>query len=859
MELLREDGSSVLSVLAQPKRAALLAYLALAEPRGFHRRDKLKALFWPESDAEHARGSLNKAVHFLRGSLGEEAVVNRGVAELGLDWEQVWCGCRAFSTAVSEENWEQALELYRGELLEGFHLSGCPKFQGWLDEERERYRELAAKAAWSRSHQYLEAGEPGDAEQMAQRALGLLYTDESEVRRFITALAHVGDRAAAVRFYGKFEEKLWDELDLEPSAETQATLAGIKDTGIVGSGSAIGNAERPSTGPSPGEPGATPRDERSRPGTSGESLVPLRADVGIAETPPQGSGAPGQRQTPMKTWLTSPPGVLVISAAGLLGIVVALTFLRPRVSEGTLTENLVAVFPFENTTGIPELDGLGSRAARRITQGLGRIIEARAVSASTVRLRLFGNGGGNRVRRVASSLNAGLAVTGVVAPLRGDSLELSAELIQVASGEILFSVQAQGLDANLEPVLDELRDRTMGAVAVSLSWTRARYPHRPPTYDAYLAMELAGDEFNSGDMAHAIVHFSEAYALDTTLIEALWWEYFARKNRGDPGRDSVLDMLKLRRDLMTPLGLTYLSWQTATDWGAVARALRARHELDPESVRSAFDLAGALHPLGRFEEARQILSQVDRESQRARSSRTFWTRFASANLNTGHYEEALEIARRGRQLFPGRHFQTHVLQELYALAGLGRLDEMKPILNELQHGTGGQISSDFLQVSGRLAFFGHPQEARAVAQRAVDWQTTWMEDPNDQVMADALIQAGRPEEAVPLLRSLLDEDPRTPRLMGRLGLAVAQTADLEEAEDVVRELEAMENDSVATFWRVVILGHLDRKEEATSLLSLALLDRSFDALDYSHVYGSIHRFGPLLDFGPFRQVIAPTG
>jgi DNA-binding SARP family transcriptional activator len=208
MELLREDGSSVLSVLAQPKRAALLAYLALAEPRGFHRRDKLKALFWPESDAEHARGSLNKAVHFLRGSLGEEAVVNRGVAELGLDWEQVWCGCRAFSTAVSEENWEQALELYRGELLEGFHLSGCPKFQGWLDEERERYRELAAKAAWSRSHQYLEAGEPGDAEQMAQRALGLLYTDESEVRRFITALAHVGDRAAAVRFYGKFEEKL---------------------------------------------------------------------------------------------------------------------------------------------------------------------------------------------------------------------------------------------------------------------------------------------------------------------------------------------------------------------------------------------------------------------------------------------------------------------------------------------------------------------------------------------------------------------------------------------------------------------------------------------------------------------------
>ena len=41
-------------VIAQPKRYAVLAYLVLANPRGFHRRDTLIALFWPESDDEHA-------------------------------------------------------------------------------------------------------------------------------------------------------------------------------------------------------------------------------------------------------------------------------------------------------------------------------------------------------------------------------------------------------------------------------------------------------------------------------------------------------------------------------------------------------------------------------------------------------------------------------------------------------------------------------------------------------------------------------------------------------------------------------------------------------------------------------------
>src|SRR5262245_12921902 len=39
----------------QPKRLALLAYLAIARPRGAHRRDALVAIFWPELDQHGAR------------------------------------------------------------------------------------------------------------------------------------------------------------------------------------------------------------------------------------------------------------------------------------------------------------------------------------------------------------------------------------------------------------------------------------------------------------------------------------------------------------------------------------------------------------------------------------------------------------------------------------------------------------------------------------------------------------------------------------------------------------------------------------------------------------------------------------
>jgi serine/threonine-protein kinase len=46
LELRGRGGQELRAVLAQPRRMALLAYLALATPRSYHRRDTVLALFW---------------------------------------------------------------------------------------------------------------------------------------------------------------------------------------------------------------------------------------------------------------------------------------------------------------------------------------------------------------------------------------------------------------------------------------------------------------------------------------------------------------------------------------------------------------------------------------------------------------------------------------------------------------------------------------------------------------------------------------------------------------------------------------------------------------------------------------------
>src|SRR3546814_4854342 len=58
LRLSASDGRDFESLIRQPKRTALLAYLATTAPRGFRRRDTLLALFWPAI----GRASLRESV-----------------------------------------------------------------------------------------------------------------------------------------------------------------------------------------------------------------------------------------------------------------------------------------------------------------------------------------------------------------------------------------------------------------------------------------------------------------------------------------------------------------------------------------------------------------------------------------------------------------------------------------------------------------------------------------------------------------------------------------------------------------------------------------------------------------------------
>jgi DNA-binding SARP family transcriptional activator/Tol biopolymer transport system component len=222
LDLRRTDGPELDSLLAQPKRIALLAYLCLATPRGFHRRDTILGLFWPDSDESHARSSLRRALHVMRLTLGEGALQSRGDEEIAPNFDVIWCDAVAFDERLAAGKVIDALELYRGELLPGFFLDEVPMFERWLDDERNRLRASAARAARVVAENQEAERNVTEAVRWARRAAELTDNDERAVRRLIEVLARAGDRAGALKVYDDFAGRLASELDAEPSAETRA-------------------------------------------------------------------------------------------------------------------------------------------------------------------------------------------------------------------------------------------------------------------------------------------------------------------------------------------------------------------------------------------------------------------------------------------------------------------------------------------------------------------------------------------------------------------------------------------------------------------------------------------------------------
>ncbi|AKL96696.1 serine/threonine kinase, regulatory protein [Clostridium aceticum] len=202
------------------KAEALFYYLVVHQQAT---RDELVHLLWGEMEEETAKKNLRNAMYKIRKAFDLNIIISpkKSIVMLNPDIK-LESDLKVF---LSDE--ENAIEIYDGEFLQGFHVKEDEVFEGWMSENRGYYRDLYIIKLQEKLHQ-LSAEE--DQEMLEYYAKLLVHTDsynENAYRILMNLYSRQGSYNKAIDLYNRLQQVLQEELGIMPDVATKDLLQEI--------------------------------------------------------------------------------------------------------------------------------------------------------------------------------------------------------------------------------------------------------------------------------------------------------------------------------------------------------------------------------------------------------------------------------------------------------------------------------------------------------------------------------------------------------------------------------------------------------------------------------------------------------
>jgi eukaryotic-like serine/threonine-protein kinase len=286
---------------------------------------------------------------------------------------------------------------------------------------------------------------------------------------------------------------------------------------------------------------------------------------------------------------------------------------RRRRGPGT---RALAVLPFENLSGDPDLAYLGDGLAESITNALGSLPKMRVVPRSTA-FRYKHRQEDHTT--IALALNVRYLLTGRVLQY-GETLGIQADLIDVPRQAQIWGEHYTRTASDIFMVQEEIAGEIVDALRLRLTGAeRTRLSRRdtesPAAYEAYLRGRHYWNRWSAEDFRLAVRWFQEAidrdpkYALAhaglaDTYVPLAYYGYLPPAEGMPRAREAAARALALQPGLPeahTAMGLIHLFYDY--DRPAAARALRRALALNPRHALGHTFLALLFATAARHEEA----------------------------------------------------------------------------------------------------------------------------------------------------------------------------------------------------------------------------------------------------------------
>ena len=215
--------------LTSRKARALIAYLAVESGRA-HTREFLATLLWGDIGEERARHNLRQTLSKIRKwcdgavkSAGESLRIDSDVCRSDVaDFERL-------AKSRDIDDLKACLDLYRGELLEGFSVREAD-YEDWLLMARGRLARIAGERADRLAADLAAADRVDEAVGVLERRLALDAACEHAHRELMQLLGRSGRRAEALRQYRSCTQALERVLGTQPSDETTRLYESLKNS-----------------------------------------------------------------------------------------------------------------------------------------------------------------------------------------------------------------------------------------------------------------------------------------------------------------------------------------------------------------------------------------------------------------------------------------------------------------------------------------------------------------------------------------------------------------------------------------------------------------------------------------------------
>ncbi|WP_343928308.1 AAA family ATPase [Pigmentiphaga daeguensis] len=213
----------------------MLAYLALEG--GFHTREALAFMLWPDASVQAGRENLRRMLFLLKDALKPDAIessrdVLRLRAEAGL-WTDVGAftsvldgeqRALAMGAVIDSERIAHAVALYRGEFLQGLELDDAPDFGNWVQMRREQYHQRYLQALGMLVESHEREGNLQAGIECAEQWVTVAPLDDTAWHQMLRLLVKAGQLDRARREFQRYRHLLDMELGTTPDASVAALL-----------------------------------------------------------------------------------------------------------------------------------------------------------------------------------------------------------------------------------------------------------------------------------------------------------------------------------------------------------------------------------------------------------------------------------------------------------------------------------------------------------------------------------------------------------------------------------------------------------------------------------------------------------